>query len=185
MEDIFMRREFSAGGVVFKKVKGKNSNLPAGEAGVQVLWLVAKSKPSEEYPDDVWRLPKGWLDDERGGKKPGQLATGSKRANAKQVIKAAVREVMEEGGVEVKVVSKIATDNYFYTDKEKNKVAKFVTYFLMEWKRNLREGFGEETEDIEWLEYLKARERLTYPREKKILEKANEILDAGVQGNLV
>jgi len=182
---IFMRREFSAGGVVFKKIKGESSNLPAGEAGVKLLWLVAKSKPSKEYPDDVWRLPKGWLDDERGGKKPGQLATGSKRASANQIIKAAIKEVAEEGGVEVKVISKIATDNYFYTDKEKSKVAKFVTYFLMEWQRNLKEGFGEETEDIEWLEYKKARERLTYPREKNILEKANEILGAGVQENLI
>jgi 8-oxo-dGTP pyrophosphatase MutT (NUDIX family) len=205
-----MRREFSAGGVVYKKVKGKSSK-------VKLLWLVAKSKHSKEYPDDVWRLPKAWLDDEMGGKKPGQLARGSKRANAEQVIKAAVREVVEEGGVEVKVIRKIATDNYFYlkkgkdlpsqtrwmkpiqivraiartkrdrgpqalpvgiyTDKEKSKVAKFVTYFLMEWQRDLEEGFGEETEEVKWLEYKKARERLTYPREKKILEKAKKIID--------
>ena len=47
-----MMREFSAGGVVFKKAKSK------------VLWLVAKSSPSKKYPGDIYRLPKGWVDDE-------------------------------------------------------------------------------------------------------------------------
>lgn len=173
-----MKREFSSGGVVYKKLKGRDSKT-------QVLWLVAKSKPNKDYPNDVWRLPKGWLDDEKGGKKPGKYASGKERASADIILKAAIREVMEEGGVEVKVVSKIGNDNYFYTDKEKNKVAKFVTYFLMEWVDDLQEGFGEETEKVEWLEYKKAKEKLTYTRERNMLEKANKIIDAGIQGNLI
>jgi ADP-ribose pyrophosphatase YjhB (NUDIX family) len=173
-----MKREFSAGGVVFKKEKDENGRI-------NILWLVAKNSPNKDYPDEIWRLPKGWLDDIGKGKKPGPLATGTKRASSDQVRKAAVREVIEEGGVEAKVISKIATDNYFYTDKEKNKVAKFVTYFLMEWRQDCKDGFGEETEEVRWLDHKKAKERLSYAREKNILEKAKAILDAGIQGNLI
>jgi len=41
-----VRKEFSSGGVVFKKDK----------------WLITRSMPSEIYPKSVWRLPKGWVD---------------------------------------------------------------------------------------------------------------------------
>jgi len=165
-----MKREFSAGGVVYKKVKGDASRD-------KILWLVTKSKPSKEYPKDVWRLPKGWLDDSDGGKKPGQLASGIKRASGERIVKVAVKEVAEEGGVGVKVVKRIITDKYFYTNKENEKVMKFVNYFLMEWREDLEEGFGEETEKVEWLIFDKANERLSYARERKVLENAKRIID--------
>jgi 8-oxo-dGTP pyrophosphatase MutT (NUDIX family) len=170
-----MRREFSAGGVVFKKEGG----------GKKILWLVAKNKPNRLYPDDIWRLPKGWLDDRQGGKKPGPFASGEKKADVKMIKEAALREVAEEGGVEAEIVDKIATDNYFYTDKEKNKVAKFVTYFLMEWRSDKRGGFGDETEEVLWLTFKDTKEKLTHQREKKMLEKAKILLDSGIQGNLI
>jgi 8-oxo-dGTP pyrophosphatase MutT (NUDIX family) len=173
-----MKREFSAGGVVFKKVEEEGRHT-------KILWLVAKNKANKDYPDEIWRLPKGWLDDSNGGKKPGPMASGVKRASTDQIIETAVREVLEEGGVEVKVVKKIATDNYFYTDKEKNKVSKFVTYFLMEWIQDFKDGFGEETEEVKWMEHDKAKEKLSYQREKNVLESAKAVLDTGVQGNLI
>ena len=40
-------REFSSGGVVFKKNK----------------WLITRSSVSNLYPISVWRLPKGWIDE--------------------------------------------------------------------------------------------------------------------------
>lgn len=43
-------REISAGGVVFKKEKGK------------VFWLVTKNVPNEFFKL-AWRLPKGWIDE--------------------------------------------------------------------------------------------------------------------------
>ena len=165
-----MRREFSAGGVVYKKVRDNSSK-------VKLFWLVAKSKPSKEYPDDVWRLPKGWLDDEGGGKKPGQLAAGRRKADEDNIRKAALREVEEEGGVEAEIVEKITTDRYFYTDKEKERVIKFVTYYLMSWIKDKDGGFGKETEKVKWLTFGKAKKQLTYSREKKVLEKAKKIMD--------
>jgi hypothetical protein len=48
----------------------------------------------------------------------------------------------------------------------------------MEWTRDLPEGFGYETSEIAWLPYDEAKDRLKYPGEKKILEKAKGILDS-------
>ena len=162
-----MNREFSAGGVVFKK------------QGKEVLWLVAKSAPSNLIPKGFWRLPKGWLDDEDDGKKPGPLGRGEKRATGYQLQTAAVREVEEEGGVKASVVKKITTDRFFFTFSGK-RILKFVTYYLMERLRDLPEGPGLETDEVKWLPFEEAKETLKHSGEKKILDKARKVLEAGI-----
>jgi len=167
-----LAREFSAGGIVFR-IKEE-----------QVLWLVAKSSSSDLYPRGYWRLPKGWLDDLDEGKKPGPLGRGEKKATEKELQKAALREVEEEGGVEAKITSKIVTDRFFFTLSGK-RILKFVTYYLMEWIRDLQEGPGLETAEVKWLQFEEARKTLKHTGEKKILDKAREILDRGIQESLV
>ncbi|PIU28817.1 NUDIX hydrolase [Candidatus Woesebacteria bacterium CG07_land_8_20_14_0_80_44_9] len=137
-------RQFSSGGVVFRNGGG--------------LWLVTRSNPSQEYPQDVWRLPKGWIDE---GEKPEETA---------------LREVIEEGGVKAKIVRKIETVKYFFTTSDKQKVLKFVTFYLMEFIKDWPEGFGEETAETVWLPYKEAYAKLSYPGEKQILKKAKELL---------
>lgn len=173
-----LAREFSAGGVVFRKVKGREGKK------VKVLWLVAKSAPSALYPKGFWRLPKGWLDDTGGGKNPGPLGRGVRCATEEELRQAAIREVAEEGGVEAKIVDKIGTERYFFTISGK-RILKFVTFFLMEWVKDLRSGPGFETEEVLWLPYKEARTKLTHSGEKKILDKAKRLLDSGIQGSLV
>ena len=173
-----MNREFSAGGIVYKKVKKQKSKQ------VELFWLVTKSTPSKLYPESVWRLPKGWLDDKDGGKNPGPLASGVKKASEHELRSAALTEVKEEGGVEAKIVKKIGSETYFYT-QENNRVLKFVTFYLMEWQADLPEGPGIETEEVTWLPFEEARKRLKHSREKKVLDKARVILDQGVQTNLI
>jgi 8-oxo-dGTP pyrophosphatase MutT (NUDIX family) len=173
-----MNREFSAGGVVYKKVKKQNSKQ------FELLWLVTKSTPSKLFPESVWRLPKGWLDDKDGGKNPGPLASGIKKASERDLRNAALTEVKEEGGVRAKIIKKIGSERYFYTH-EGSKILKFVTFYLMEWQANLAEGPGFETEEVAWLAFDKARKKLKYSREKKILEKARVSLDQGVQESLI
>ena|SRR3990172_597114 len=172
-----MIREFASGGVVFKKVKGKGLK-------VKVLWLIAKSSSSEIYPESYWRLPKGWLDDEDDGKSPGPITRGEKKATEEELQKGALREVEEEGGVKAKIISKLGTDKFFFTSSGE-RILKFVTYFLMEWTRDLPEGFGFETSEVAWLGYGKARKRLKHNGEKNILDKAKKILDSGNQESLV
>ncbi len=159
-----MLREFSAGGVVFKK----ESN--------QVLWLVTKATPSKLFPNSFWRFPKGWLDDIDGGKNPGPLASGKKKATSDEIESAAIREVAEEAGVKAKVIKKVGTEKYFM-NRGKGKTMKFVTYYLMEWIEDLPEGHDAETAEIAWLPFDEARKKLSYSGEKKILDKAAAILE--------
>ncbi|OGM26875.1 hypothetical protein A3D00_03240 [Candidatus Woesebacteria bacterium RIFCSPHIGHO2_02_FULL_38_9] len=156
---IRVERQFSAGGVVCK-----------GH-----LWLVAKSNPSKEYPWDVWRLPKGWLDDNNQGKPSGPITRGEKKASERELQECALREVKEEGGIDAKIVKKIGSEKYFLRSKDKT-ILKFVTFYLMEWERNLSEGFGKETEKVEWLPYEDAYKRLSYKGEKEVLKKAASLL---------
>lgn len=173
-----MIRQYSSGGVVFKRVEKRES----GKEGI--VWLVVKSSKSEKFPNDIWHLPKGWLDDEDGGKKPGPLTLGKKKASQEDIQNAALREVREEGGVDAKIIGKVATESYFFTHVGE-KIAKFVTFYLMEWVRDLPKGPGFETEKVEWLEYEEGRKRLTHSGEKKILDKAKELLESGIRSGLI
>ena len=154
-------REFSAGGVVYKLQNGK------------FLFLITKSNPSKAYPDEVWRLPKGWLDDSGNG--PGPKASGKIKASETDLQKSALREVAEEGGVEAKIIKKITTDKLFFKWRGKD-ILKFVTFYLMEWLRDLLEGYGFETSEILWLEHTEARKKLKYTSEKKVLDEAKDFL---------
>lgn len=173
-----LKREFSSGGVVFKKVKGERQE-------VKVLWLVAKMAilPKSLHPLNTWRLPKGWLDD-AGDMIPGPLASGEKRATEEDLQRGALREVAEEGGVEAKIVQKIGTIKFFF-NSTRGKVLKFVTFYLMEWLRDLPEGHDDETSEIALLVYEEAYKRLTYPTEKQVLKKAKELLEQPKQPNLI
>lgn len=166
-----LTREFSAGGVVFKK----------GDDGF--WWLVTKSAPSKLSPQGFWRLPKGWLDDVRGDR-PGPLARGEKKATQEEIKNAALKEVEEEGGVKAKIVAKIGTEKYFF-NFEGQKTLKFVTFYLMEWKKDLPEGPTWETEKVEWLPFEKAKKCLKHKGEKRILDKAKEVLEVPRQENLI
>jgi len=146
-----IKREFSAGGAVFKKDKK------------QTLWLLVQPKGGDEFHKEIrWQLPKGWLEE------------GEKSEEA------ALREVEEEGGVKAEVISKIDTIKIFFKNtfegKPEEKVFKTITFFLMEYKSDSPGGFGEETEQVLWLPYDQAKEKLTFKSEKEILEKAQKLL---------
>lgn len=157
-------REFSSGGVVFKR------------EGANIYWVVAASSPSIEFPKIVWRLPKGWIDDAGVGV-PGPMASGKKKTDEESLQKTAVREVGEETGVEAKILQKIGTEIYSYVHPSRGKVLKLVTFYLMEWKRDLSEGFDGETSEIAWLPYGDAYKKLSFSGEKQMLKKAKTLLE--------
>jgi 8-oxo-dGTP pyrophosphatase MutT (NUDIX family) len=160
-------REFSSGGIVYRIRKtSKDTSI--------VEWLITRSNPSELYPLSYWRFPKGWIDDGENGN-PGPLASGLKKATDEQLQNAAIREVREEGGVEVRVVEKIGTIKYSFKIQNKQ-ILKFVTFYLMEWVRDLDSGFGYETAEIDWLPFDRAQKTLRFVREKEMLKKADNIL---------
>ncbi len=158
-----LTREFSAGGIVYKKTKEG------------LLWLVRRTSSSKMFPETYWMFPKGWLDD-AGPDVPGPMASGKKKADEETLQKTAIRETAEETGVEAKIIKKVGTITLFYTHPVRGKVMKFVTHYLMEWISDLPNGFDFETSEIEWLPFEKAVERLSFKSEKEALEKANELL---------
>ena len=158
-------REFSSGGVVFKKSDNR------------ALFLIAKSRPSKDYPEDVWRLPKGRLDDENFGLNPGPKARGEVKASEEDIQKTALREVREEGGVIAKIINKLGTEKFFYTSRQtKQKILKFVTFYLMAYQKDLKIKFLMESEKVEFLEFESAYKKLSYSGEKKMLKIAKDSL---------
>ena len=174
---VLMAREFSSGGVVYKKLK--NSKIPR----LQTLWLVTRSSASKIYPETYWRLPKGWIDNITP-EIPGPMANGNIKADEESLQNSALREVREEGGVEAVIIKKIGTAKYFYIAPDKGlpagrqgRILKFVTFYLMKHVRDLPEGFDAETSEIAWLPFEEAYKKLSFSGEKQILKKAKEFLD--------
>lgn len=158
-------REFSAGGVVFKKLKEDN----------KILWLVRKTSASELYPKQYWMLPKGRIDDTNDDK-AGPMARGLIKADEASLQTAALREVREESGIDAEIVKKIGTSMYSFTDPKVGKILKFVTFYLMKYIKDLEEGPDWETEEVKWLAFEEAKKQLSFNGEKEILSKAQELL---------
>lgn len=164
-----IQRQFSSGGVVFDRVK----KLKNGKA--EVLWLIRKTAKSKLYPKTYWMLPKGWIDDAGEGV-PGPMASGKVKADTVSLKKAAIREVEEETGVDAKILKKIGTVMYTYLDPDKNKILKFVTFFLMKKIKDRPGGFDNETSKIEWLTYKNAYKKLSFYSEKSVLKKSYNLI---------
>jgi 8-oxo-dGTP pyrophosphatase MutT (NUDIX family) len=140
------KREFSAGGVVYKKCKAQNAKR-------KIVWLVCKHSGYHK-----WTLPKGLV--EKG----------------ERMKETALREVEEECGIKTKIIGKIPEPERYVYVMDGVKVFKQVTYFLMEYVSGDIKNHDWEMEAVEWLEFDKAKERLNFQGAKKVLEKAKRLL---------
>lgn len=127
----------------------------------KLLFLIMKPKGT-----DRWQLPKGTID---------------KGESSQETAK---REVGEEGGVEVKVLDKLGISQYFFV-LNGERIFKTVTYFLMEYLADLEGGHDDEVEEARFTTYEDAVEKLTYKDDKKMVEKGKELIELGIEGNLV
>lgn len=100
-----------------------------------------------------WSFPKGLID-------PGQTPEG-----------AAIREVKEEGGVEVEIIDKVGYSKYVYSLNDE-KIFKVVTYFLMKYLSGDPKDHDWEVEEAGWYEAEDALKQLTFSQDKKLLKKA-------------
>ena len=154
-----MVREFSAGGVVVRQIKGR--------------WNIAVIQPQGKGPgevkghkDGVFALPKGLVDP---GEKPEQTA---------------IREVAEETGVTARLICKLGNIKYVYTRTfaDGERVFKVVSFYLLEYRSgkigNITPEMQHEVSRALWLPLDEAVKRLSYKGERQMAAKALEYLEA-------
>ena len=162
-----MVREFSAGGVVVRKMRGR--------------WFAAIIEPHIERPKKVGTksgghggqhgppvraLPKGAIDE---GEKPEQTA---------------LREVEEETGVRAELISKLADIKYVYVRNwgDKARVFKIVSFYLLLYRAgklgNIAPEMRIEVQHAFWLPLEEAPAKLSYKGEREVAERALEYLAA-------
>ncbi len=145
-----MKREFSAGGIVFKTT---NNQQPTTN---NLLWLVCQHSQHKG-----WVFPKGFIGDHKKGETKEETA---------------VREVEEETGVQGKIIKELVTPaSYFYVWKGEKRF-KTVYYFIMEYVSGDINKHDFEMSKVEWWPKDKVEKDLTYKSDKVAFEEALKLL---------
>jgi 8-oxo-dGTP pyrophosphatase MutT (NUDIX family) len=84
---------------------------------------------------------------------------------------AALREVREEAGVESRLVDKLGDVRYWYT-RDGRRIAKVVSFFLLEYLSGEVSDHDREVEDARWLALDRATRELTYKGERDMASRA-------------
>ncbi len=138
-----MEREFSAGGVLVKRIKGRP--------------MLAAIRPQGK-PPGTWALPKGNIDP---GERPEETA---------------LREVLEETGVQGRLVEKLGDVKYTYTRRGGPRVFKIVSFYLLQAGRGrlgeIEERMRIEVAETRWLPLDEAPRLLAYGGERQMAAKA-------------
>ncbi len=157
-------RAFSAGGVVFRLVPiDSRGNKDATDleglehhTDISEVALVGRSHPG------IWALPKGTP---RSGETFEQVA---------------LREVQEETGLEVRLITYIGSISYFFV-RDKVRFQKQVRHYLFEATGGDTALHDSEYDVVQWFSFPEASRRLTYQNEVNILNQAEEILQRWLQ----
>jgi len=155
-----MRREFSAGGVLVRRLGGR--------------WMVAAIRPAGK-PPGLWALPKGRIDDGDPAKRESPEA-------------AALREVAEETGAHGRSLGKLGDVKYTFTwppkPAEGERIFKIVSFFLVRYAGgrlgDVPREFRHEVAEVKWLPLEEAPRLLAYGGEKEMARKALDRLKADV-----
>lgn len=90
---------------------------------------------------------------------------------------AAIREVLEEGGVVAEIIDRIDVSKYIYTRRTGERIFKIVTFFLMNYVSGDTKDHDQEVMDAVWFPPEEALEKLSFRNDKKLLGKAISMLE--------
>jgi len=158
-----MVREFSAGGVVLRRMSGE--------------WQIAAIEPQKEGSQParggrralrkvVLALPKGLVDE---GEKPDQTA---------------IREVREETGITASLIAKLTDIRYVYVRSwgDGERVFKIVSFYLLRHESgridDVTTAMRVEVRRALWLPLQDAAKKLAYNGERQVVKKAQEYLES-------
>lgn len=141
-----VKREFSAGGIVFKK---QDDQL--------LILIIRTSGATAEERNNVWSFPKGHIDE-------GESAEI-----------AALREVREESGVDAKIVQSLGSSQYSFVFNSES-ITKTVDWYLMEYVSGSIEDHDDEVAEVRWVDLDTAKAQLTFQLDRDNLEKAKQFL---------
>jgi 8-oxo-dGTP pyrophosphatase MutT (NUDIX family) len=108
-----------------------------------------------------WQLPKGQVEHDQTPEET------------------AVREVLEEAGLETEIVEPLDTIEYWFygrSEGERIRIHKFVHFFLMKCLSGDTKNHDWEVNEARWVPLDQAVEKLTFENEKQVLEKARQTL---------
>ena len=111
--------------------------------------------------DNRWQLPKGLVDE------------------GESTEQAAIREVREEAGIDTEIVTRIDKVEYWYFWKENGqriRYHKFIYFYLLRYKAGDVREHDHEVNDARWVNIDDAIKMLAFDNEKKIMEKAKELI---------
>jgi 8-oxo-dGTP pyrophosphatase MutT (NUDIX family) len=94
---------------------------------------------------------------------------------AETAADAALREVREETGVEARLVEKLGDIRYWYM-RGGRRIAKVVSFFLLEYVSGELEDHDHEVEHAEWMALEEAARRLTYQGERDMVAAGGRVL---------
>ncbi|MCL6471524.1 MAG: NUDIX hydrolase [Firmicutes bacterium] len=110
--------------------------------------------------DNIWVLPKGLV--EKG----------------ESLEEAALREVNEEAGLTGEIIDKIGRIDYWYFwHPDSTRYHKFVYFYLIRCIGGDITKHDWEVREVRWFPIGEAIEKLAYKDEKKVVEKAKEMLE--------
>jgi 8-oxo-dGTP pyrophosphatase MutT (NUDIX family) len=139
-----MRREFSAGGIVVRRLRGG--------------WFVAAIRPQGK-PEGLWALPKGLIDP---GERPEQTAVREAREEA-GIETSLVRKLGD-----VRYVYTVG-----WGEEKGERVFKVVSFYLLRYRRGrLGPEHAHEVAEARWLPLEQAPSLLAYKGERDMAEAA-------------
>ena len=154
----------SAGGVVYRRVAGVLEAVLCGRYGPPL--------PASKHGADADAHERGNLDNVRWSLAKGTPDPGE------TLEETALREVREETGLEVEIDAPIGSIEYWFGERGgKVRFHKTVHFYLMVPQGGDTSQHDPEFDVVQWFPYGQALEKVCYPNEVEVLQKALKLIN--------